>query len=700
MVYKSGIASNSHQLAQIIHAAMREAGWTLVSGIESDGTDSVFYSDGYDGNQDIYIRVAAKQSDVIGTGDIQFPANDGYTYAVNFFAYQFFPQDGAAGDGLNEIGTFGPILYLMDDPDSSTNRRIEEYNMYSSTTSAGRRRILREGPNSNSGDLGETFDGHRYMWIKPDGTNTLSYIEMSREQGEVFSSNRNSSFFQNQGTSGTNFVFSRKSKSEPMVWCMKNGTNAGLASFDTITEAVVDVAQPASVYALPPWGTSSAGAGGWMVQGMRRNGKKYIYVGRGSDSTQWARYDIDANSWATMSPSMPIDCDFGAHAVLVPKEGSGYSNDRLYVMRGEGDTEFFSIALDDAGDASGSWVFHDDMPHAISTASRDRLFYTGGGRLFLVEGEQDDFHWWTLPTVATDAGTWITFANWFAETNENQITIGVHNHLSCRSRIDEFDGSKYWIIVDKDRIIVITETEESAITDDYHFMYAGLFDSFADNQARTTLQSNVTSGATILPVADVSNFKIGTQYRIAQIDDSNSTTHTAFDGFQRKIAHAELFTVTGVKQHSVSPPQLLVSAGITNDYNSGAKIAEEMQPVCLSADDMSRVMTLNVLDTSGDDINNDPPYQWYTYRQPQLSMRTSADRVGGTAVWPVLLAHSGTADNVTVTREDARGKLKGVYYTSGVAGNEDTLEIDGKRYLSISVFETVLMGRIAVGPLE
>lgn len=701
MVYKNGIVSNSHQLAQIIHAVMREAGWTLRSGLELDGTDSVFYSDGEDGNQDIYIRVAAKQSDIIATGDIQFPASDGYTGFVNFFAYQFFPNSGVVGDGLSEIGRFGPIMYLMDDPDSSSNRRIEEYNMYSSTSGTGRRRVLREGLNSNSGDLGETFDGHRFMWIKPDGSSTISYIDMSREQGEVFSSNRNGSFFQNVNTFGTNFVISRKSNSELLLWTMKNSTNAGLATFDSITEQTVDVAQAASVYALPPWGTtSSAGSGGWLVQGTRRNGKKYLYVGRGDDSTTWARYDIEDNSWDTMSPSMPIDIDSGAHAILIPKEGSGYSTDRLYVIRGENDTEFFSIAIDDSGDPTGSWTFHDNTPFSITTSPSGRLVYVGGDRIFLVRGESNDFYSWQFPTPATDNGTWASNNNWFAETNENQVTVGAHNHLSCRAHVNEFEGSKYWVFADKDRVIVITQTERSEVTDDYHFAYAGLFESFAGSTEKANLVSTASSGTSTLEVDDASLFKEGVQYRLAQIDDSNSTTHTAFNGQERKIAHAEFVTISSVNQHSVSPAQLQLSSPLKHTYNSGAKIGEEMQPVCLSVDDMNRVMVLNNINTDADDINNDPPYQWYTYKRPQLSMRTSADRVGGTSTWPVLLAHSGTSDNVTVTSKDARGRLKGVFYTSGVVGNEETLDIGGDRYVSFSVFETVLMGRIAVGPVE
>lgn len=698
MAFKSGIVSNSHQLSQIIHAVMREAGWSLRSGIESDGTDSVFYSDGEDGNQDIYLRVAAKQSDIVANGDIQFPANDGYTGFVNFFAYQFFPENGAVADALNEIGRFGPILYLADDPNSSTNRRIEEYNMYSST-GAGRRRILREGV-SCSGHLGETFDGHRYMWVNPqNSSDIITYIEMSREQGEVFSSNRNSTFLNFVSTSGTNFVVSRKDKDELLLWAMKSGSNAGLATFNSVTEETIDANQAAAVYALPPWGTTtSAGSGGWLIQGTRRNGKKYIYAGRGNDSTTWARYDIDENSWDTMSPSMPFDIDFGAHAVLVPKEGSGYSTDRLYVMRGESDVEFFSIALDDAGDPSGSWSNHADIPFSVSTGNV--LFYTGGDRIFLARQESDDLYYWTLPGTPTHGGSWATLSSWFAETNENNITVGVHNHLCSRARVDEFDGSKYWIFADKDRVIVVTQTEESAITGDYHFAYAGLFESFAGDQRKANLEDTATIGTTTLKVDDTSLFKEGIQYRLVQLNDDNTTTYTAFDGQERKIAHAEFVTVDSVQQHSVSPAQLQLSSPLNNTYTTGAKIGEELQPVCLSVDDMNRVMVLNNINTNSDDINNDPPYQWYTYRRPQISLRTVADRIGGTNAWPVLLAHSGAADNISITSKDARGKLKGVFFTSGIVDNEESIEINGKRYVSFSIFETVIMGRIAVGPME
>lgn len=700
MAFRSGLVSNSHQLTQIIHAAMREAGWELRSGIDPDGINSVFYSSGEDGNQDIFLRVAANQSDIVLTGDVQFASDDGYTGFVNFFAYQFFPQDGAESSGLNEIGRYGPIMYLMDDPVSNSNYKVEEYNMYSSTASSGTQRIIAQSTAYvNTGDLGSTFDGHRFFYIKSTGS-SLASLDVSREDGAVTYSTKSSTFFTNVASDGTNTVLSRKSNTEPLIWAVKNGTNAGMATYNTLTGESIDVAVPASEYPEPPWGTVTAGGGGWAVQSARRNGKKYIYAARGELTNKWSRFDVDDNTWVQISPWLPYNINNGSQAIIVPKEGSGNDTDRMYMLRGDNAKNFSSIIIGDDGLPSGVFFGHAICPFSISTLAGDRLLYVGGDRIFLIRRESTDLHYWKFPATDTDDGVWVTISGWFAEINESKTTLGAHNHLGSRTKIDELEGSKYWVMADKNRVIVATQTEESKLTDDYHLCYAGLFDSFSNSTDVATLAAAASLGATTIAVTDASIFNIGAQYRLAQIDDSATVMHTAFNGEMRNTAHAEIVTISSVQQHSVSPAEITISSPLKNAYTAGAKMAEDLQPVCLSVDGMNRVSSINNINTNDDDINNDVPYQWYTYKKPQIDTQTRSERIGGTNAWPVLLSHSGAADSLTVTSKDARGKLNGVYFVHTTIDNESTIEIDDKRYLVISVFNSLLLTKIAIGPLE
>lgn len=725
MVYKTGFVNNSHQLTQVIHAVMRDAGWSLQAALSSDGTDSVFYSSGENGAQDIYIRVAAKQADHVSQGDIQFYGEDGYTGFVNFFAYQFFKKGGSSShDGYNEIGRFGPLLYKFNDDDAD----LYEYNFGTDAIDDGGtpatviRRTLREGANSSDGEFYHVFDGHRFMWH----TNTngaLAYFDLAREEDSVFASNRTSNGFVSSGIAHEHaVVYSRRGPLEPMIWKYRSGANGpGWHTFNARTEEVVGDTSP-YFYSAPPWGTGGS-TGAAACQGMRRDGKKYIYVFRGFSTTSWARYDIDDDDWDSLSPNLPASAHNGLNCILVPKEASGYSQDRIYVSTGNNSTNFYSIAIKNDGlpDTSEGWKAHASVPFVVGNED-DKMFHLGGRRIFFMDDGNRNLYFFKLPQEAIATGEWsqdpADIENpWFIN-NTDDCMIGAHYHLCSRVHTTEFGRTQYWVLADKDRVIALTETKETDDFNDQTFCYAGLFETDGYNIGEPLTQDTLPGGSTVF-IDDTSNFKIGSSYRIANvvgiIPDNQERDGDFFDGYakenfagiaRRELPH-EIVTI-----QNISSSSLTLTSPVKSWYPAGSKIGEEIQPVGLWVDSMDRIQTLNMTPGSSSDgyASGTPSAQWSTVQQAQLSQQTRSERVDGTNVWPYLLAHSGIntskSANVNLTEADSRGRLKGVFRgSSDVISLKGTIEINGKTYKRFDVWghnfqSSPLMTVMVIGPLE
>ena len=132
MAFETGTFTNSHEIINKMIGFLANIGWTkhvvLQSDVNGSDYDVVFNSTGADGTKDIYIRLAAGLGDIYSTtGDIQLPLDDGYNGFINGFAYQYFPSSGtAASDGCNELGLYGPLLYVA----STDNGNFTAYNMF------------------------------------------------------------------------------------------------------------------------------------------------------------------------------------------------------------------------------------------------------------------------------------------------------------------------------------------------------------------------------------------------------------------------------------------------------------------------------------------------------------------------------------------------------------------------------------------
>jgi hypothetical protein len=686
MVYMTGYVGNSHQLAQIIHASMRDAGWTLISGMNSSGIDSVLYSDGEDGYQDIYIRVAAGLFDRQTHGDIQFPSNDGYTAYVNFFAYQHFPNGASDPSyGTGEVGRYGPILHILDD-----NKKFDEYNFFKSDAEEARGWTVREQTYESAGVCNLT-DGHRYIYDGLSGKSNMVRFDYG-SYPMIYSSVSSNQF--NNDSQPLASCFSRKSSTEPFIWNLTTGTYATWNTYNIYTGEKVVWPNGPSYYPQPPWGTSSSNDN-WAFQGIRRNGQKHIYINRGAGTTTWARYDIDTNEWTTLSPSLPFSADYGSHAILIPKEVTDYEYDRIYITRNHGYSNFRSIAVDDDGNLVGSWVAHDDT--LVTQGDGDKLFYMGGNKIFYLNSNTNDVDSWTFPANSTDSGTWVNETYPFNITLSGvKPAIWVRDHLASRVGVDEFKSTQYWIFADKDRIIVLTNTEQSSSLDKQEFAYAGLFYSYK-NTTPINLTSAVMAGQSTLDVSDVSGFKIGATYKIAEINQG--TLVTICTGEEIRVGAAETFIVQSVKQ---STSQIIITEGLSNSYSSVAKISEDIQPIGVSLDSLDRIHVINTSYALDKNIGKDRPWQYYYLQHPQLSTNTVSERNIGSLMWPIMLRHDAiydSDDSTQITHSDVRGNLIGVYLVS--SGNTgDILEKNGQNYLRFSVDYSNKLNNIAVGPME
>lgn len=691
-MYKSGTISNSYELTHIIHATMRDVGWELISGNSPNGIDSIFYSTGEDGYQNIYVKVAANQHDLVSNGDIQFPHSDGYNGFVNFYAYQY--HDGTNGYG--EIGRYGPALYFADG--SALDVKIEMYDFATASYIggggdgyAGRQKVLAEPDRNSRGTYsGELFDGQRKLFFTTSGDH-LGEVDLAEKDKDLDFVRY--SFF----TSCTRpAIWSRASAREPKIWASINGYNSSYgswATYNTLTGTTYYVSgSNTNVYADFSW-DGSGGINGWGVQGVRRNGSKYLYRSRGSGSATWARYDIDNNEWTNMSPALPYGSNY-ATAVYIMKENTGYVYDRIYVAIGNG-TRFVSIAIDDNGDPVGSWVTHSNAPDTIN--DYDGLFYVGGDRIFLTFGGGDSLYRWNFPESPSDSGSWQLVRNpWFNEVHATDYYPSFHagNHLCGKIPVEENNVTRYWIIANKDRVIVVTETYESSYSSDYNLAYVGLFET-AHDDSFTTLTNDAPEGTTTIEVSDTSMFRVGQSYQIVYIGEGD--LRKLFNGELRRSAKVSRITISEVKQ---STSEIIISSALVDTFPEGSKIGEDVQPVGVFVYGRDEIQTLNNVNLIDDRTGDDTPFQIYKIAYPQQDLAVNSERTNHPVAWPVSLVHSAFYDDSTqITESDVRGALIGVYF-AGDIDSENILEINDQNYIAFSIFNSSILSKVLVGPLE
>lgn len=554
---------------------------------------------------------------------------------------------------------------------------------------------------------------NRYLYYKYSGDYYLRYLDLARHP--ITQGNLSDSIFWNTSSSARQSVFSRISATEPTVWALKSGTDAGWNTYNVLKNTAKTGSGTTNFYAVPPWGTAGAWLG-WVLQGMRRTGNKLLYVARGQFTKSVAYYNIDANTWTNM-PNTPANIYGYSQAVLVPKEGSGYASDRIYVKADYTPdfNKFFSIELDDDGFPVGTWVSHTDYPSTMTNETSSFLFYGGGTSLLYAPLNDSALYQWVFPESPTGGGSWVEVSGGFFNhtlSSAGESLFAFTDHLMSKVGIDEGGLTKYWIFADQDRVIVVTKTLESDYRGQYEFAYAGLFETYHDNTITTT-HENAFSGSTSIVVNDIELFRAGKTYKImstaaiaysGSIDRPGSGTRvvTGITGEERTFGNVENITISSVEQDI---GRIYLTSALKQTFPSGSKIAVDIQPVGVSLKALDRIQVVNgpIVENSYA-LASDPAYHVYDIKQPQQDLALSSVRTGdgtGFSLWPVVIASEqiDDSDSTQVTSADTRGELIGMYFGSSSLDTEQIIQIGSGRYIVFNL-EGYMMSRVAIGPME
>lgn len=703
MAFETGTFTNSHELIHKMIGFLANIGWRKHAILKSDendqdGYDIVFYSTGTKDDKDIYIRLAAGLGDRWTTmGDIQFPYDDGYTEFVNGLAYQYFPENGTTGDdGYSELGVYGPILYNSD----GTNGNIYEYNMFNFGNFNANRNILL----FTGSDLSTSYYANIGWPIGFDGRNK---IYQSGGSSFFFSLDVFDNSYINEYRSGSAWInpytpYIRNRYGDEFMYGNIAGSTAGQK-----TLRYSPTARKYLYLADPPFSISGTGWYGAAVSGTKRkkflNGQPmhhllYWMAGRDASngSNRWAYFDVENEEWSTLiTPALPFTAGTNSYRpdiVFAPKEATGYDNDRVYMLRGSGGTEFVSIAIGDDGYvAEDSFTSHANTPYSQNYGQK--IFFIGKA-IFMTPGivatPYEQLYRWALPNTPSGVGSWeILNDTFFDSVHDNWGPVfGVHYHLCNRARITENEENTYWAFADKDRIVIVIKNASG----NYNYIYTGLYESYLDDTT-ATLINDTPAGSYHLKVSDVNLFTIGNKYLIVDATGSGKIV-VGEDKTTRIMAPSQIITVVD----KIDTNTLVVSK-LANSYSAGSKIAEDPLPLMVRVHSVEKAQTLNNISLDRTDDFSDPPFQTYRIRPVVDSTITQAGDINGrtdeTLIFPIILYQDGATDMIG---NEARGQLKGVYAVGTDIASEADITVGSDTYIAFDIEESGETRRIVVGP--
>lgn len=707
-IYETGTITNSHEIIHKMIGLLANIGWTKHAVLktdanDSDGYDVVFYSTGEDGDKDIYIRLCAGLGDTLTTtGDIQFPIDDGYNGFINGLAYQYFPSSGTTGaDGSNELGVYGPILYMA----TQTNGDITMYNMFNFAS----RNLARYETFFLGSAISTSFVANQGRGIAFDGRLNLyecnggsTFVRVS-----LFSRTHTSLSVGSVGTGQTIATpFIRKNNGQETMYI---ATSTATAGERTAQYVVSTNAWTRGHIGDPPFDFSNSNWIGAQVAGTKRRNfapsgnpeHRLIYWLRGhngtSGSTQWTYLDTETNTFSSslITPALPATMGGSTTAipspVFVPREASGYANDRLYTTSGNG-TGFYSIAIGDDGYvAADSWTTHAALP--FTAAAGHRIAFIGKS-IFLVPGANatdPEYHLyrWALPATPTGSGSWTLISDEFFPTEQdtNGFLFEVQNHLCNRIRITEGATNTYWAFADKDRLVLVIKNASG----NYNYIYVGLYESYLDTTA-ATLVNNASVGDSDIEVSDASIFTVGLKYLIVDSTGTSSVV-TGADMSTRNMAPSQLVTVLAKNGNH------LIITALENSYAAGSKIAEDPLPLMVRVHSQELAQTLNNISLDRDNDYTDPPFQVYRIRPLVDSTITQAgdtnERSNENLLFPIVLYNVGLNG---IVGNEARGQLKNVYAIGTALASEAEVSVGSQEYIVFDIEESGETRRIVVGP--
>ena len=175
------------------------------------------------------------------------------------------------------------------------------------------------------------------------------------------------------------------------------------------------------------------------------DGSQYLYLTRGSNTGTWWRFDVETETWSSALPTATLTQQAGAKMVYVDNG----SNDRIYALRGGGNTNFYvcDVTLLPGSNCWSSVA--NTPPLGINTGGS--LMNGGDGYLYAVRGgNTNNYYRWPLsggswentptipvsPVLVTGGGSgtnlakrnWIT-AGYTASATNNVYADGLYSYV-------------------------------------------------------------------------------------------------------------------------------------------------------------------------------------------------------------------------------------------------------------------------------
>lgn len=695
--YGSGIASNSVDLWNKIDGYITTTtGWVTHDTFSSANVkERVYRSDGYSGNEKLYVRMRTGATDSHRNGVTlkKTGTDDGYTGSVAFNLYQLW--NATAHDGYGELGVLGPRVFYVRGFNTSTVFMTDFQQSVNGNWASeliGNLSILANTERNNANVSSPTWDGKRYAYIPNSDaalTDRYDFIENANK------SYANPGAFNGvRGAYGSCYVLDSATDTE-YIYGFNQSTTSGFEFYrlNLTTDSWQGRADP-------PW-ASSAEAGKICWDGYNR-----LYAIRAQSTSTFAYYNISANTW-TSGPTLPFTAFRASNIIYVP--GTATRPNRLYVNAGESTTSMARLDLAADGTPSGSWVSTTASPYGLGDANDGgcRLYYLGGD--YIWAGPTRGLTNQEILRYSITNNNWTNQAGTAGQAYDNWAHVTSHgggggalpqNHQTYVPVKDGY-STQFWYFGDADRIAVVTKD----INNVYDFIYIGMIDSYYTRQ-QTVTTTALTPG--IEKLVTVSNGALfSANQKVSLYDPSGSSamiSHAGLDGTVRRYTPAEIVTIKSVSGND------LVLFNVANSYASGTKIGTDLAPYGITGFRNHLIQMNNHIPKS-----SSPPYiapsssntsqnaQIYKYGCPVSTEITTQSaneaRTSQYMLWPLVIT-----DTSTFSGDEVRGQLKGVYIVdnSGTAAAGDVVTFQGNTYLLFSFNSTFYNDSrlFAFGPLS
>jgi hypothetical protein len=714
MVFENGFAANEFELQEKLNAFILSiGGWTKVS--QPSEFESVYYSNGEDGYKDIYIKSIAGLSESASYyGGNQKDFGDGYVGYLNFFAYQFYPEDGDGYDGYGEAGKFGPFLIWIagNTPEDIYFQRFSQqssserkWSLVGDVKTLGSSESYPSGfsPEYIISDCRAAFDGKRFIYWNSASGSDLGFFKYNIG-GEINSII--DVWLESDNVNGMITYYVDPVSRKKYVWEMfPYSTGAGPDGyFDPAIAARAlrrrDLSSGVIEYGFnaPVWERGSSdyySKFGPLIW----DGHNHLYKSRGmlsatNWSDEWGKYNIQNDEWTMFADSAPIPIQIRDFTWL-DKKTSGFSHHRIYAIS-ENDNVVYYISIDEnSGMPVGTWTSAGALPEVISTESgasvfhnqTNRFYYYGGGNkrfLYYAEMVSGTLSWNLIdanymPSVATTYDAQLMYSDGYV----SRVRTSLHK------------STEYWFFGSKDHIMVVTESD-----DESSYCYMGAIDAFSDSTLQATTTQDIYPGTNVeIPINTLrGEFVIGNTVSIVNItEDGGGTEIGDVENIERKFMPTETLVINNVILGSS-----IVVDEVKNTYRAGSKISYDPQPIGITMEGLDKIQMLNSIDTvntsGGFDMAENIAYL-QTVRDELVNSAGYDDRHNAVGLWPILIVKSSSTSSFSGS--EARGSLKGVFAISGDAGISvgDTISVGSNTYRVFDV-PTSKPFLYAIGPIR